>query len=253
MTIIVGVKCTDGVVIGSDSIATSSTGAQNVMQIEANDKLRIFGNKVIVGATGAVGYTQRMHYHLDRAVNGGGFLNSPKHERPQLLCRQFLTDLQSSLAPSHPHGGIRFGALMATEIVGEPCLIEFASDTFQPEYKEQKMFYASIGSGQPLADPFLAFISRVLWKDKYPDIRLGRFGLFWTLTHTIKLAPGTVGFPIRTAVLSKRDGVWTAYESPDDQESEQFVSSIEDKLGLSINETDGPVSEISPVPIPGGK
>jgi 20S proteasome alpha/beta subunit len=52
VTIIVGVKCSDGVVIGADSVATSSTGAQNVMQIESNDKLKIFGGKVIVGASG---------------------------------------------------------------------------------------------------------------------------------------------------------------------------------------------------------
>ena len=250
MTIIVGVKCTDGVVIGADSIATSSTGAQNVMQIESNDKLRIFGGKVVVGATGAVGYTQRMHYHLDRAITAGGFLASPKHERPQLLCKRFLSDLQASLAPSHPQVGIRFGALLATEISEEPCLIEYAADTFQPEYKEQKMFYASIGSGQPLADPFLAFVSRVLWKSTPPDVRLGRFGLFWALMHTIKLAPGMVGFPIRMAVLSKVDGAWCATESPDNQESEEFVSSIEERIARSVGETSGGEAAISPVPVP---
>ena len=57
MTILVGVKCTDGVVIGSDSIATSSAGPQPVMQIRSNDKIHIFRDKVIVAATGAVGYT----------------------------------------------------------------------------------------------------------------------------------------------------------------------------------------------------
>lgn len=249
MTIIVGVKCSDGVVIGADSVATSSTGAQNVMQIESNDKLKIFGGKVIVGATGAVGYTQRMHYHLGRAVNGGGFLSSPKHERPQLLCKRFLSDLQASLAPSHPQVGIRFGALLATEISGDPCLIEYAADTVQPEYKEQKLFYASIGSGQPLADPFLAFVSRVLWQNTLPDIRLGRFGLYWALMHTIKLAPGMVGFPIRMAVLNKIDDVWSATESPDNQESEEFVSSIEERIAESVNES-GLDGDISPVPVP---
>jgi Proteasome subunit len=250
VTIIVGVKCTDGVVIGADSIATSSTGAQNVMQIESNDKLRIFGGKVIVGATGAVGYTQRMHYHLDRAVQGGGFLTSAKHERPQLLCRRFLSDLQASLAPNHSVGGLRFGALLATEISGEPCLIEYAADTFQPEYKEQKLFYASIGSGQPLADPFLAFVSRVLWKNILPDVRLGRFGLFWALMHTIKLAPGMVGFPIKMAVLTKVDGAWCARESPDTQESEEFVSAIEERIAQSVGEASEGNADISPVPVP---
>jgi 20S proteasome alpha/beta subunit len=50
------VKCTDGVVIGADSIATSSAGITNIMQIESNDKIRIFDNSIILTATGSVGY-----------------------------------------------------------------------------------------------------------------------------------------------------------------------------------------------------
>jgi hypothetical protein len=37
---------------------------------------------------------------------------------------------------------------------------------FQPEIKRGKLFFVSMGSGQPLADPFLAFVKRVLWKDQ---------------------------------------------------------------------------------------
>jgi hypothetical protein len=36
-----------------------------------------------------------------------------------------------------------------------------------------------------LADPFLAFINRVLWKGVLPTIEMGRLGVYWTLDHTI--------------------------------------------------------------------
>jgi hypothetical protein len=249
LTIIVGVKCTDGIVIGSDSIATSAAGVVPVMQIESNDKIRIFNEKVIVAATGAVGYTQRLLYHIDRAVNGGGFLTTKKSERPQNICKRFITDLQSSMAPAPPPHGIGFGAVMATEIEGEPCLIEFGPKDFQPEFKENKLFYVSMGSGQPLADPFLAFVSRVLWKNTLPDLRLGRFGAYWALSHTISLAPGTVGPPIRIATLSKVQNVWKAMHIADNEEAEQFIVSVEERIGLPFADAPaGPPAETPPVP-----
>jgi hypothetical protein len=122
------VKCVDGVVIGADSIGTSANGVTPIRQVEANDKVKIIGQKVILAMTGPVGYGQRLQHHLDKAVNGGGFTTAAKHERAQLLCKRFIEDLQSSFAPAFPPHGLGFGALLATEISGEPSLIEFATD-----------------------------------------------------------------------------------------------------------------------------
>ena len=231
-------------------MATSAAGTMPIMQLESNDKIRIFNNKVIVSTTGPIGYTQRLYFHIDKAINGGGFLTTQRSERPQNICRRFISDLQSSCAPSTPPHGLGFGALLATEISGEPCLIEFATNNFQPEFKENKSFFVSMGSGQPLADPFLAFISRVLWKNTLPDILLGRFGLYWALTHTIRLAPGMVGLPIKMAVLSKTNNVWIASESADSQEAEQFIAGIEDKIGAQFSDTGNEPTIMTPPPVP---
>jgi hypothetical protein len=51
------------------------------------------------------------------------------------------------------------------------------------------------------------------------------------------------------AVLNKIDDVWSATESPDNQESEEFVSSIEERIAESVNES-GLDGDISPVPVP---
>ena len=125
---------------------------------------------------------------------------------------------------------------MGVIIDKEPCLIEFATNNFQAEYKEKKLFFASMGSGQSLADPFLAFVSRVLWKNTLPDVKSGRFGLYWALAHTIKYAPGLVGPPIRLATLSKRENAWVASENEDYQEAEQFIASMEARIGAEISD-----------------
>jgi hypothetical protein len=231
MTVLVGVKCSDGIVIGSDSIATSSAGPSPVMQVQSNDKIQIFDGNIIVATTGAVGNAQRLNHHIQEAIRGNVFKNLTKHEISVNITRRLLQDFTNSLMPAHPHHGLGFGALLAAPIKGEPCLVEYATNNFQPEFKDGKLFYVSMGSGQPLADPFLAFISRVLWKDALPDVRLGRFGVFWALQHTIKLAPGTVGDPIKIAVLQKEGENWIASLADDNEEAEQFISGLEEKIG----------------------
>jgi len=104
-----------------------------------------------------------------------------------------------------------------------PQLVEFDPVGFQPEIKKDNLHFVSMGSGQILADPFLAFVSRILWGSKPPDVKMGSFGLYWVLSYTIQYAPGGVGRPIKIAVLKKEKGDWTArsVEGNDLQEPEQ--------------------------------
>jgi len=237
VTVIVGVKCTDGVVIGADSIATSAAGTVPTMQIESNHKIRIFGKNIIVAATGAIGYAQRLHMCVEAAVNGKVFANF-KHDRlTQHIAEKFILEMQKSLAPNHPQfGGLNFGAMFGFVVDDEPCLVEFAANNFQPEYKKDKLFFCSMGSGQALADPFLAFVSKVLWKNKLPDVKLGRFGVHWVLSHTLTYAPGMVGPPIVAASLVKSGKDWIASQIADNEEAEQFIASIEERISSLVSE-----------------
>lgn len=70
MTILVGVRCSDGVAIGADGIATSAMGAFPLMHMESDPKIRIFGNSIILATTGPIGYTQRLYHHVEAAVKG---------------------------------------------------------------------------------------------------------------------------------------------------------------------------------------
>ena len=230
MTVLVGVKCTDGVVIGADSAATSSIGPQRLIQFQADDKINIVGGKVIIACTGAVGLGQRFHGVVKGAWDKKLF-QKPSMECAREITRATLQDFEhTAVQRLQPHqGGLQFGALMAAPIDGSAQLIEFGSVDFQPEIKKDQVHFVSIGSGQVLADPFLAFVSRVLWGGKPPNVQMGAFGLYWVLSHTIQYAPGGVGHPIKIAVLKKINGEWTArsVEGNELQEPEQHVNEIE--------------------------
>jgi hypothetical protein len=226
VTIIVGVRCTDGVVIGADSMATSSAGPQRLIQILSDDKINIIGGKVIVACTGAVGLSQRFRDVVKAAWDPPKKLFQKScDECVREISRTTLQDFEhTGVQRQAPHqGGLQFGSLMAAPLDGAAQLIEFGTLDFQPEIKRDRLHFVSMGSGQVLADPFLAFISRVLWDGKPPEVQIGAFGLYWVLSHTIQYAPGGVGKPIKIAVLKKERGEWVArsVEGDELQEPEQ--------------------------------
>lgn len=249
MTVIVGVRCSDGVVIGADSVATSAHGTQPLIHLPSNSKIQIFQNCVIVAATGAVGYSQRLTEHIEAAIAGGVFNNMNWRECTTNISRRVLSDLQNSLASRHPTQGIGYGALLAAAIQNEPCLVEYGTTDFQPEIKTGNLFFVTMGSGQVLADPFFAFVTRVLWGNQMPDVERGKFGVYWVLDHTIKLAPGGVGGPIKLAVLRQINGQWKA-EEIDTQEAAEYINALETHIGQYAPQATIEQAPTNPIPEP---
>jgi hypothetical protein len=246
VTVLVGVRCSDGVVIGADSIATASMGQFPLIQVEADPKIRIFNDAVILATTGAVGYTQRLHFHVEAAIKGNVFNNFTAREATINISKRFVPDLHESKAPTWGQEGYRFGGLMAATVKDGPFLAEFGTVDFQPELKAGKIFFGSLGFGQVLADPFLAFVCRVLWKNEMPDVDHGKFGVYWVFAHTIKLAPGKVGLPICLATLRQVAGKWVA-EEKDTQESAQYIEELEGHIAKFAQ---APIEEATAEPVP---
>lgn len=248
MTVLVGIRCTDGIVIGSDSIATSSAGPQPLIQFPFDGKIAIFAESIIIATTGSIGFSQRLHHHVAAAIDGGVFKNFDVRECCNNISKRFLTDLGNTNAYRHPQHGVGFGALMGCALKNEPCLVEFGTTDFQSEIKKEKLFFASMGSGQMLADPFLAFVTRVLWRGQMPTVDTGKFGVYWVLDHTIKHAPGMVGPPIRLATLRSINGKWVAQEQ-DTQESAQYIAELEEHIHLFVVSSIE-IAEALPLPLP---
>ncbi len=68
MTVIVGIKCSNGIVMGSDGAATlGSIGSQTVRQPVS--KLQIVRKGAILGVSGPVGLGQLFYDSLDKVLN----------------------------------------------------------------------------------------------------------------------------------------------------------------------------------------
>jgi hypothetical protein len=225
MTVLVGVKCTDGVVIGADSAATSAAGQIHLLKM-ASDKIEIVGGRIIVAGTGQIGLGQRFGKIVADAHDAKLFQNRQIDVARQLAAAA----VKDTAATGAPRG--QYGALVAAPIEDDGCLIEFAVPDFQPELKTKKLNFVAMGSGQMLAEPFVSFVARTFWQSKMPDVQSAIFGVHWALAHTILCAPGGVGNPIVIATLTKQKKGWCAELLPDELlgEQAQHMAAIEDGI-----------------------
>jgi len=201
MTILVGILCQDGVVIGSDSSATFSSPSFPTIE-QLCKKIKIIDTRIIIAGTGEVGLGQRFIDIVTRFWHNKGFMN----KTPIMACTEICKEAVLNFIATRSK--IEYGALMAFAVNGRFILCEFPPGKLQPELKgyDGNLWYVAMGSGQMIADPFLGFIRRIFWKDTPPtNINGGIFAALWTLKHTINLNPGGIQGPPQIGVL-KREG-----------------------------------------------
>ena len=234
MTILVGVFCSDGVVVGSDSLATSSAaGAGGLPTIGiTTPKVEVIHEHVITATTGSSGLGQRFDHLVSKHWEDKQF-QKPIHEVSTELCQKVLQDIQSTAVQRSPNFGLGFGALVAAPIGDKHYLIEYDARDFQPEIKTEAVTIVAMGSAQVVAVPILGLIKRVFWPDRAPNLREGIFGALWALESTLALTPGSIGGQPQIAVLERgKKGKWTAQMLDDDalQEGKEHCRGVEQHL-----------------------
>ncbi|HEY2964531.1 MAG TPA: hypothetical protein VGJ37_19080 [Pyrinomonadaceae bacterium] len=227
MTLIVGVKCSDGIVLGADSKATYATPmGQSTISQDTVTKLHIANSRIVVGVSGPVGLGQSYSDEVDAylAQNGQQVKWKSvaaaktdlsqrfwKHAEPcwqRAAATVGVTGQQAALMQCLHYSAVAF------EIDDEARLITFSQQCAAEEVTRDLPFVA-IGSGQPQADPFLAFIRRIFWPSGLPTRTDGELACIWTLSEVIKHSPGGVGGAIQVVSFAKdKSRKWRAYELP---------------------------------------
>lgn len=221
MTVLVGVHCKDGVVIGSDSAATFVAGQVRTIEQETR-KIEIIGEHVIVAGTGQVGLGQRFVAIIKKFWDDKVFeqITSPI-EMGKQLSRAGIEDFAFTRASMG-----QYGALVAFPLQDAHYLVEFAPQDFQPELKTKKLWYVSMGGGQSIADPFLGLMREVFWKTGPTSLQDSTFMTVWAIQHAIEVNPGGVNKPIEIAVLGPEKGPLEA-RMLEEHEIEQHLENVD--------------------------
>ena len=250
MTVVVGIRCTDGVVIGTDSAITFGPSAQQLtIEQPYYSKIDILDNHIIVAGTGEIGLGQRFAYEVDKLWRGKSFSGKSVVEIGALIAQNTLNNFIST----HVQPG-QYGALAAVPCGKSAELIEFGVATFQPEFKTVDNWYASMGSGQMVADPLRGFVRKVFWGDSPPKRQDGIFAATMVLKMACDMAPSGVAPPIKMAVLAPNGKGQLAASRLSEDELQEHAGSVENALEYfrkypdHIKETSGgPVPPTPPV------
>lgn len=194
MTLLVGILASDGVVVAADRAVTFGDGHTMTIKDSHRKIVLIEDSPIIVVGTGQVGLGQRFTGIVKQAWNGKQF-NGTVVEVGVNLAHAAIQNFQSTNVQRE-----RYGSLVAYAQNNQPQLIEFAVSDFQPEYKTDQCWYASMGSGQPLADPYLALMRRAVWTSGQPSIEDATFAAYWVMHQAIEAAPGFISKPIDVSI-----------------------------------------------------
>lgn len=209
MTLIVGVLCRDGVVMASDSAATfAAHGAPTIGQQEVR-KIRRINDRILYASTGAIGMAQLLSdkigalwddKRLVAAKSPEAMMDTVGKEFLNLVA-PYLQSGQAQRALTGDAGQSLCKSMVALPHQKVPCLFTFDYNG-APERCTAELPFVSMGSGQSIADPFLAFLRRLLWPETSPTIAEGRLAAVWTIDHVRKTNAGGVGGRIQLATLS---------------------------------------------------
>jgi hypothetical protein len=236
LTLIVGIRCSDGIVLGADGAATLGAMGTQTAQQKTVKKLSILKSKIIVGVSGPVGIGQRVRALIEGEFEAGTYKDARPEEAMTLMRNKFWTVVGpewecakttagvvgAHIAASSANGSI----LVALPLRQKAELIQFDHQC-APEMATSELPFVAIGSGQGIADPFLAFVRRIFWPSGCPSISDALFSTIWTLRHAIETNPGGVADPMQIVVLEKKSAEWKAREL-DQPEIDQHIEAIAD-------------------------
>jgi len=261
VTLIIGVKCSDGLVVGADAAATFGALGQATIRQETK-KLEILHKKIIVGVSGHVGLGQRITAEVSAQWAEERLGSKKPQEAMGILRNEFWKHAEGEWRAAHVTapiigGGAAMESAACWAIVGlplskVPTLLHFDQQC-SPEEVTFKLPFVTIGSGQKIADPFLAFLWRVFWSKGDPlKISDAQLAVYWTLDHAIRTHPGGVAGRKQIITLEQSAGEWIATEIPEEQMEEhgQAVSEAEDVLRRWMYPTPAEVPGESPPPAP---
>jgi Proteasome subunit len=254
MTLIVGILCSDGVVLGADGAATYGALGQQTMR-QPMKKLTIISNSVILGVSGTTGLAQRYAGEIGRSYEGKKYQHKQYDQVMRVIqgeigpvIREEL-EMAKAAAPVVGAGiaqlSVLSGTLVAMDVLKKAYLFRFDHQA-SPEAATPDLPIEAVGSGQAIADPFLAFIRRLFWPKKLPNVNEGVFAVLWTLHHAIEVSPGGVALPIQIAVLQGGK----ARELPEDelQEHHTAIDAAEQRCANVLPAMTATAS--GPMPIP---
>lgn len=191
MTLVVGVRCTNGIVLAADGAAHHGVVRPTVRS--AFKKIRIVGGVAAVAVAGTTSILQQYEDVLDTLVRENAFVELRPVSAMNVLRNRLMEQMQAQFNVSHIAAAIDKEALASCTadllavlfVDGKARLFHFDKYLAPEEIRDEIPFIA-IGTGHVTADPFLAYLRRIYCDGKCPSLPLGTMTATYTLKHAIE-------------------------------------------------------------------
>lgn len=203
MTLIVGIPCSDGVVIGTDSAATIGP-----IVLPGMPKVHSIADCALVACAGRLGPIQRFlsvvsrRYGADQLLDADGTLVEEGRELTAKVFQNFQSTggiegrCRSVVALGLDHG-VREWGLISFDFGSEP-----GSGTFEVV---RGFPFVALGSGSAAAMPLMAFVRKVFWSGSQPSVVDAIFAIAFVMETAIEIAASGVGGKLQVGVLRTED------------------------------------------------
>lgn len=238
MTLIVGIKCTDGIVMGADSAQT-----MHGYMHQSTKKLAKIGQDLIIGSSGSGSVAHQLRWALDAAAGTGAIITKDLRSATDSLKRPMLEVIKQNYqdsaslrqVSSNPPSDPSSESLVALPVAKQVRLFHF-NHACSPIEITDDVCFGSIGSGIFAANPFLLLIKRTWWANNQPSVADGIVATVWALDHAIKTSSGGVAEPKQLITLTRENGQWKAQEFSCDKlvEHHETIRRLEAKLGEAL-------------------
>jgi 20S proteasome alpha/beta subunit len=255
VTLIVGIKCSDGVVVASDSAATFSAAGRPTIGQQDIRKVVTIRDHILFSSSGAVGISQIVIDRITTLWDKKAFrdIKSPDEVMDKLgkeILQLINPYLQSATWTRQLAGDASMSlckSLVAMPVNRLPHLFNFDYNG-APERATPEVPFVSLGIGQPIADPFLALLKRLLWPTSHPTVAEGTLAAVWCIKHVSQTNPGGVGGEPQLATMTSvpsNDPAVKMFSPEDIEEHLQRVATAEEKL---VSELRGETTTPPPEP-----
>jgi hypothetical protein len=205
MTLIVGIRCSDGVILGSDSAVTfTDPSGSPTTRTLIEGKIKIVTPQLMMAGTGIVAMSQAVEHRVGELARGGRELRRSDARKFGNLLSQKVIDLFKGT------GALEFnpsyGLLVAASCKDGPTLLSAVSnEAYQTTVVDDELPYSALGSGQPVAEALLGHWSSLMWPSGMPDLKMARLAMALTLKEGCRLSAYGVSEPIHIAELSSAE------------------------------------------------
>jgi hypothetical protein len=197
MNLLVGVLCGEGVVVGAAGPGPGQTKVPDPAH-EVPASTLVVSTDLVLAGVGRVGLGQRFADVVGAIRSDSRFQEWTALGITKTICAEVVDDFASTRCDRG-----QFAALLAFADCDGPQLCEFSATDLQPELKTPDRWFASVGPGKPIADPFLAFLQRTLFAGSPSSLDDGLLAVAWALDHAIGLGSGSGTRNEQVAVLAE--------------------------------------------------